>query len=559
MIDLEKENPIFYHVLVSVVGVTAGILTCAFYLVYLTLWSEITKIIEYSKPFLFVSAFLALGLSYLLVRLFAETKITGSGTHTVLEVFHLRNGDVSFRDALIKPLASMFTLGFGGSAGPEGPSLLLGGGVASGISKKFKVKTSFMRGIFISGAAAGLSATFRTPLTGILFALEIPYKREFERETFIDASIASIVSYLVSVTILGSERIFKVVENVQLSLDNILLSLLLGLLCGVYALFFVKAFSLFGRFGSMIRKKAGSYGVIALGSIMLGAAGYSSLYNIGVGLNFIDALVYGEAMTLTFLVIVILVRTFATCVTLNFGGGGGLFFPTIVIGAGIGYLFSKISGTTSQELFIAIAMAALLAGTHKILLTPVAFIVETLGGGYAIPALLASGVSYLVSGKFSFYPLQLDRKLKYEELALERFYIDAKNSIQERLRTTVAKDFMTKNVLSLNLGMNIKDALGTFSTTHFRILPVIDQEHDVVGYVTLEDLGHIRKMHYEKNISGILIHKPLIVHEETSLEKVADSMIERDEDHVFVTDNKGKLLGVIASIDVVRKILELSA
>ena len=74
-------------------------------------------------------------------------------------------------------------------------------------------------------------------------------------------------------------------------------------------------------------------------------------------------------------------------------------------------------------MFIAVGMAALLAGTHKILLTPVAFVIETLGGIFAIPALLASGVSYLLSGKHSFFSLQPRTRLKTEELALERFYL----------------------------------------------------------------------------------------------------------------------------------------
>ena len=176
------------------------------------------------------------------------------------------------------------------------------------------------------------------------------------------------------------------------------------------------------------------------------------------------------------MVLIVLLKTFATSVTLNFGGSGGLFFPTIVVGAGIGYIFSSIFKVNLPVMFIAVGMAALLAGTHKVLLTPVAFVVETLGGVFAIPALLASGVSYVLSGKNSFYSLQPRTRLKTEELALERFYLKGEKLIPEKLKTVTANDVMTKNPVTLHQGATVRGALETFKGTKFRVLPVVDEK-----------------------------------------------------------------------------------
>jgi CBS domain-containing protein len=205
---------------------------------------------------------------------------------------------------------------------------------------------------------------------------------------------------------------------------------------------------------------------------------------------------------------------------------------------------------------MAVGMAALLAGTHKVLLTPTAFVVETLGGVYAIPALLASGVSYLVSGDASFYPIQPRMRLKAEELALEKFYAKAKGSFPEQLNATVAGNFMTTQPVSVRDGATVREALEAFEKTRFRVMPVVDDHERVVGTVTLEDLGNISSRQMEEHLSERLVHNALLINRGTSLAQVADMMISREEDHAFVVDENDRIIGVVAGIDVVRKIME---
>jgi CIC family chloride channel protein len=548
-----------YYLLVIGVGLLAASISTGFYLLYLFVSSLTQEALQYSILALIPLAFLAISVPYLLVKYFARTKTTGSGTHTVLEAYHLTNGELPLKDTVVKPIAAMLTIGLGGSAGPEGPSLFAGGGVASALAKRFKVKADLSQKLFIAGAAAGLAATFRTPLTAILFALEIPYKNDLDRETFIEAVIASVPAYLLSVAVLGTEPFFGAVGSTSLTPYEIGLSLLLGLICGLYGVFFTKTFSWAEKLGFKIRKRFGAAATTAIGSLVLIVSGGLSIYTIGVGLNFAKAMIQGASFSILVLVMIVLLKTFATAATLNFGGSGGLFFPTIVVGAGLGYIFSNAFNVNVNfaVMFIAVGMAALLAGTHKILLTPVAFVVETLGGIFAIPALLASGISYLVSGNHSFYPLQPRTRLKTEELALERFYLKAKKLIPEKLEKVTAGEIMTKKPVTLHHGVTIEEALDTFEGTKLRVIPTVDDNGHVIGVVNLEDLGYVDLHRRGMCLSETVMHKPMLIQKAVTLEKIAQLMMEGQQDHIFIVDEHEKLVGVVSGIDVVKKIVEI--
>jgi len=546
-----------YYLLVAGVGLIAAAISTAFYLLYLELWGLTQKGIDYSILVFLPLSFLAIGVPYALVKLFASTKTTGSGTHIVLEAYHLTNGEVTLKDTIVKPTAAMLTIGLGGSAGPEGPSLLAGGGIAAALSRRFKIQADLRRRLFIAGAAAGLAATFRTPFTAILFALEIPYQNDLDRETFIEAVVASVPAYLLSVAVLGSEPFFGAVGSMSISMYEIGLSILLGLVCGLYAVFFTKTFSWTENLGFRLRKKIGNVGLVLLGAAVLSVSGVLSIYTIGVGFHFVSAIIQGTTFSITILIMIVLLKTFATATTLNFGGSGGLFFPTIVIGAGIGYIFSSVFNANFTVAFVAVGMAALLAGTHKVLLTPVAFIVETLGGIFAIPALLASGVSYVLSGRHSFYPLQPRTRLKTEELALERFYLKGEKLIPEKLKKTIASEVMTTNPIVLHQATTLKEALEIFESTKFRVLPVTDEYTHVVGIVNLEDLGYVDVSRKGMSLSEVVMHKPTLIKGATCLEKCAQLMMETQQDHIFIVNEQERLIGVISGIDVVKKILDL--
>ncbi len=555
--NLPKTEDIEYYLLVVVVGVVVGVVVSLFYTAFAFLWGLVLPVIEDTRRLVFVFTTLGLAAAFILVMAAAKTKTTGSGTHALLETLHLRNGDMSLRDAIVKPVASIVTVGMGGAAGLEGPSLVLGGGLAAAIGRLNHLPYQRLRKVFLAGASAGLSSIFKAPLTGILFVLEIPYKRDIEREAFIEASIASVTAFLVTISILGPAPIFNIGAILtNYDLYTIFLSIVLGLVGGAYSFLFVSTFNLADRLGKRFLA-GGGFGLLLLsGGLALGALGYINLNAIGVGYNVVTGLVTGTLeYTVIALAALLILRLCATVITLAFGGSGGLFIPAIVEGSILGALFSQVVLGRVDPLFIAVGIAAVLAGTHKILLTPVAFVAETIGPSVIIPVLLASIVSYFASGSASFYPLQPFARMKEEDLALERIYSKVLKTAPNIVGGLKAIDVMTPRPVALSDDATIEAALSRFATIPYRVLPIVHESGVLIGSVNLEDLLSAPKSMLKNPVTQLYMSVPVTVPPEESLPSIVNRIFEREVDHVFVVDKDGKLLGVIAVIDIARKLV----
>ncbi|MGB9622852.1 MAG: chloride channel protein, partial [Candidatus Bathyarchaeia archaeon] len=417
--------------------------------------SMITLKFEYSIIFIPV---LGLALSYLIVHYLAETRNTGCGTHELLEVYHFESGLIPERDTIVKPIASALTIGLKGSAGLEGPSLLLGGGIASFIWKKLSLKSEELREYLLAGAAAGLSAVFKAPLTGVLFALEIPYQQDLAKEALIPATIASIVAYFTSINFLGVERIFPSISGIIIPSYSMLLhSIVLGVMAAALGILFVIVNEVLKR----LNGKSGfnMFSTIILGGLLIGLIGFICPQVLGLGYGAIEDLINGKFFdaSLLFLLSIILLKIFATSITLNMGGSGGLFVPSIYVGATLGALYSKCVLNTPNEIIVMAAMAALIASTNKTMLASIAFVAETTGPSSIITTMIAASIAYLISGRFSFFKdVQPQRRLVEEEKAINILYhtVMKKGSL-DSLKSIKVSQIMTKDPVVLQERMSI--------------------------------------------------------------------------------------------------------
>jgi CIC family chloride channel protein len=403
------------------------------------------------------------------------------------------------------------------------------------------------------GVAAGFSASFKAPLTGLLFALELPYRRDLEKDAFIEAAIACSAAYLVSAG-LGAPSLVPPLELevVTLPLYWLPISMTFGLVTGAVVIGFTGVYSVCERLAKQIVVRGGYPLMLLLGGFLLGGVGYLAPQAVGPGYQMFALMSGGAVIVVT---AVFLLRAVATGVTMNFGGTGGLFLPALLIGGAWGTVVGSIIMPSFTPIFVVMGMAAFSAGIHKMMLTPIVFVAEAYGAPNIIPIILATVVCFFVTATVPFYPIQPTNKVDKEELALERFYYKVMRSRPREMEKLTSGDVSTKNPIHLHANITVREAMDAFGKTSFRLLPVVDSEEMLVGYVTLEDLAFLSKTALDMPLSTVELQTPLSFGERVPIFDVIGEMVEKEEDHCFVVDAEGRLTGIISGIDVTRLLM----
>ena len=395
-----------------ILGFAVGLAVFVLVYIYRLMNSASLLIINWNPLLILVSTSIALFGGYVTIRLLAENKNCGCGTELVIERYHFKNGFVSLKDTVGRTLASAITIGFGGSAGLEGPSLLLGGGLSSFITRKLKLNQKDVKTLFLCGAAAGFSAIFKAPLTGILLALEIPYKRDVETEVFIPASITSITAYFMSAMTLGTETIFPAPIFLMPTLYTLLHAIFLGVITTLVALAFMETLEQTNALSKRLAVKFPMFFMSICIGLMLGIIDLFYPETLGLGYDFIHRITTTElgVLSLSTLIAILVLKIVATSLTMNFGGSGGLFIPSLYVGGTLGLIYAQIWNLEPTVLYVIVAMAAMLAATSKSLLTSITLVAETVGPSFIILTVVSAAISYFFTGSKSFYKSQLTRK-----------------------------------------------------------------------------------------------------------------------------------------------------
>jgi CIC family chloride channel protein len=539
------------------IGVIVGLSTIFVYEFYIHIDFIRSTLVGISRYFTVICTIIGLLISYSVVKKFAIAKSTGCGTAQVIEAYNYRGGLINFKDFSSKVVASVITIGLGGSAGLEGPSLLLGGGVASTVIQRFHLTREKARNFMLAGAAAGIAAIFKAPLTGILFALEIPFRRHFAKDVFVPASISSVASYLTFALIMGKETIFIPTIRLNLSLSDIAYSLPLGVLAALVGLVFV---TLFRAAESRAVLSSRRIFLPLIGGSIIGVFGFIRPEVLGIGYQVVSQAAAGELYraSILFLITLIILKILTTTITLNFGGNGGLFIPSIYVGAVLGVIYVKALNLGSDEILVMASIAAMIAATNKTLLTSIAFVAETLGPSSIIPTVIAASTSYITSGRSCFYESQLPKEPVEEEKALaELRYLTRQGFMSEAERIKVG-DVMVRKPIAIKEDATVMDAFKIMDEHVFRVYPVIDGESRIVGVVKIEDILSLPMERWGLPVSQVTLKFPLLSLKDDDVLDVIEKMLEKDEDHVYVvSDTKSmKLIGVISAIDLIKILLE---
>lgn len=331
-------------------------------------------------------------------------------TEEIIRSYHEHEGKIDVRFFLPKIAAAITTVGFGGSAALEGPSIYGGGAIGSWLwtkLRRFRLTERERRILLICGAAAGMSAVFRAPLTGIVFALEMPYRDDLAHEALVPSLIASVVSFVTLSSFLGSKPLFHFSTATTYHRSDIYWSALLGLLIGLIAMVFVITFRRARRF--CVQSTLPHWLKLAIGGLLTGFCGLAflrlypgNLVPIGANYEAVGAILNQHFSTAQLLVFTVL-KLAATLFTLATGGVSAMFVPLFLSGGCLGTAFAQsIVHSATPGLYAAVGMASFIAAGYKTPLAAVVFVAEATGGhAFIIPALIGAAVAYAVSGDAS--------------------------------------------------------------------------------------------------------------------------------------------------------------
>ncbi len=414
----------------------------------------------------------------------------GHGTDAAIDAFHNKGGIIRGRVPIIKGLASIATIGTGGSAGREGPIAQIGAGFGSFIASKLRLTSTDRRILLLAGMAGGIGATFRAPLGGALFAVEVLYKNpEFEHEGLIPAIISSITAFSLFGATTGWKPLLATPYFSFKHPRELVLFLLLGVTCAALGKLYVKCFygtqKLFKQWDFPIMLKP------AVGGFLLGLLAMVVPQVLGSGYGMVQAALYGK-VALWVMLVVALAKIVATSLTISSGGSGGVFAPSLVIGAMLGGAFGASADLLFPAMvhdpraYVLIGMAGFFAGVSN---TPIAtlIMVSELTGNYGLlaPLMLVCTVAMIVFPRNSIYQKQVKSRID-SPVHLGEFIVD----VLEGIRVEDLREHGRKPTLIAE-GLPLPDILKLIANAEGAYYPVVDNEMRMTAIFSVNDIRRI--------------------------------------------------------------------
>lgn len=500
------------------------------------------------------------GLIVGLLVYFGAREAKGEGVPKVMEAVTVRGGRISSRVAGVNSLASSICIGSGGSVGREGPIVQIGASAGSAIGQWLHLSDDWVRTLVACGAAGGISATFNAPIGGAFFAMEIILGR-FVTPRLGFVVISSVAANFIAHIFLGNQPSFEVVPYSMVSYWEIIPYAILGVLAGLTSLGFMR---LLYRCEDLFNAwHIPEYVKPAIGGIGVGLIGLYSFDLLGVGYGDVfwvsqmsaDQALAGE-IALQSLVILFILKIIATSLTLGSGGSGGVFAPSLFIGAMLGGAF----GTIAHQLFPTIiatsgayglvGMAAVFAGAARAPITAIIILFEvTMDYNIILPLMVTVIISLVVSRSLSadsIYTLKLAQR-----------GIDIRQLEQSSpMRMVTVSEAMTRTFPTVLPTMPVGELITKLRKTGYHGFPIVDKDGNFCGIVTLSDVeAVIAKCSPEGlTVSDIGCTSVIVAYPDQYLHDVLVKLGAGDVGRIPVVDrdNPKRLLGVIQRQDLIR-------
>jgi len=486
----------------------------------------------------------------LIIHFFAR-EAKGHGVPEVMAAVAAKGGRIRARVSVVKALASSLCIGSGGSVGREGPIVQIGASVGSALGQWLRLPEDWLRTLIACGAAGGISATFNAPIAGVFFALEVILGRFISR-SFAFVVISSVVADVVAHAFLGDTQSFLVPTYELVTAWEIPIYVFLGIAAGVVALVFIyvlyKSEDIFEawRFPSYLKP--------AFGGIFIGLIGFYSLDLFGVGYGGVERALIGDIALSTLLIMGVL-KLIATSVTIGSGGSGGVFAPSLFLGAMFGGAFGEMAHrifptvTAPSGAYAMVGMAAVFAGAARAPITSIIILFEmTRDYNIILPLMLAVVISTIVARGFNPETIYTTK--------VRRAGIDlSRHEDVDVMRSITVAEAMTRGFPTVLPRMPVNELLVKASRTGHHGFPVVDEDGCLFGVVTLSDVESATISESDElRVEDIATKSPIVAYPDQSLYEALLKLGAKDVGRIPVVDRNDttKLLGVLRRHDIIR-------
>lgn len=493
------------------------------------------------------------------------------GIPNVLYALSRQNGIIHGHNMYSSVVTSVLTVGFGGSVGLEGPTVVTGAAWGSNLGKVLGLNYKQIVALVGISASASLSAIFKAPIAAIVFALEI-ILFDMTMTALVPLLVSSIVATLTSYFFLGQNVLypFKVVQSFQL--NETPYYLLLGIFSALISVYFIRTYVFTGK---VFEKLPGWITKLVVGATLLGVfifflpslygEGYESV-NEGLKGNmefvFDNSIFYAFKdnmhITLLLLLSVVLFKVLATSLTFRSGGIGGVFAPTLFIGTMTGLLFVKFLNFYGlahlpESNFALVGMAGLLAGVVHAPLTAIFLSVEITGGyELIVPIMLVATTSYALSKLLS------PRSIYTIQLA-SRGDVLTHHKDRSLLAMMSVSDYIEKDFLPVDINANLGELVKIIAQSNRNIYPVVDQDNTFYGIISLDQIRHNMfkpELYETTRVRNLMLMPTKVVQMSDDMETVATKFQHSGKYNLVVLDGD-KYVGFVSRSNVFSSYREL--
>jgi len=478
-------------------------------------------------------------------------EVEGHGTDQSIRAFHRGRGAVRYRVPALKFLASVFTIGTGGSGGREGPTAQIGSALGSFVAKPLGLSTQERRVALMCGLGAGIGAIFKAPFGAALLSSEVLYLSDFEPAVIMPSIIASVISYSIFGGFEGFGPEFAT-PGVGWTPTQLPVFALLGAVAGLLGILYVVTFY---RTRRAFRESRIPFALRPAVGLAIAGALFTGLYyldpqenhllavgGIGIGYGIVQWLLYQGHLGFFILLLVvglIFVKIVATSLTVGSGGSAGLFGPAIVIGALVGFstvsfvdlAFPSFATSGDVTAFTIIGMMAFFGSVSKAPIATILMVVEMTGSEtLLVPAMVAIFIGYYVAGRYHLYEEQVENRLASPAHTTEYF--------AEFLRRMPVSYAVGRDVPTVVPTASVAEAGFSLARSPYPVLPVV--EHDrLLGEIRLGDILEVPPgLRTQQTVRSILQETVPTVPIEGNLLEAVGLMDSEGVDALLVTDAK---------------------